>query len=78
MLLTFSKLQNRSDQVRTINAVLSATAHYYNGVKAGEAKRATGFFILQPNARESHFHFHEEKCLLPSTCRNRFGRLGVK
>jgi hypothetical protein len=27
-----------------------------------------GLFILQPNARESHFHFHEEKYQLPSTC----------
>lgn len=54
-------MQNNSKQVRTVNAVLCATTNYYNGVKAHEVRRATGAFVLQPNARniliEIHFNF---------------------
>nr|CAH0113585.1 unnamed protein product [Daphnia galeata] len=45
-------LENRSKQVRTINAVLSATTNFYNGVKAHLVRHATATYILQPMARE--------------------------
>ena len=49
-----SVMQNRSNSVRTINAVLSATTNFYNGVKAQEVRRANGMFVLQPMAGTSH------------------------
>ena len=45
--------QNRANKVRSVNAVLSATTNFYNGVKANEVRRATATFILQPNARKT-------------------------
>ena len=47
------KKQNRSKQVRTINAVLSATTNFYNGVKAHLVRHATATYILQPMARKT-------------------------
>jgi len=46
-------LQNRSSSVRSVNAVLSATTNFYNGVKAHEVRRANGIFVLQPMARKT-------------------------
>ncbi|XP_029050164.2 hemocyte protein-glutamine gamma-glutamyltransferase-like [Osmia bicornis bicornis] len=45
-------IKNKSDQPRTIQAILSAGSVYYNGVKANLVKRASGDFTLQPNATE--------------------------
>ncbi|XP_043498995.1 hemocyte protein-glutamine gamma-glutamyltransferase-like [Polistes fuscatus] len=45
-------IKNKSNQPRTIQAILSAGSVYYTGVKANLVKRASGDFILQPNANE--------------------------
>ncbi|XP_071559341.1 hemocyte protein-glutamine gamma-glutamyltransferase [Temnothorax nylanderi] len=45
-------IKNKSDETRTIQAILSAGSVYYNGVKANLVKRASGDFVLQPNAVE--------------------------
>jgi len=43
-------IKNKSDEMRTIQAILSAGSVYYTGVKANLVKRASGDFVLQPNA----------------------------
>lgn len=43
-------MKNKSDQIRTIQAVLSAGSVYYTGIKAHLVKRASGDFVLQPHA----------------------------
>lgn len=43
-------IQNRSEEERTIQAILSAGSVYYTGVKANLVKKASGKFVLQPNA----------------------------
>jgi len=43
-------IKNKSTQMRTIQAILSAGSVYYTGVKAHLVKRASGDFVLQPNA----------------------------
>ncbi|XP_003707216.3 hemocyte protein-glutamine gamma-glutamyltransferase-like isoform X1 [Megachile rotundata] len=45
-------IKNKSNEPRTIQAVLSAGSVYYNGVKANLVKRASGDFVLQPKATE--------------------------
>ncbi|XP_033364165.1 hemocyte protein-glutamine gamma-glutamyltransferase-like [Bombus vosnesenskii] len=45
-------MKNKSNQIRTIQAVLSAGSVYYTGIKAHLVKRASGDFILQPHASE--------------------------
>ncbi|KZC05406.1 PREDICTED: hemocyte protein-glutamine gamma-glutamyltransferase-like [Dufourea novaeangliae] len=45
-------MKNKSDQPRTIQAILSAGSVYYTGVKANLVKRASGDFVLQPHATE--------------------------
>ncbi|XP_033341899.2 hemocyte protein-glutamine gamma-glutamyltransferase [Megalopta genalis] len=45
-------MKNKSDQPRTIQAILSAGSVYYTGIKANLVKRASGDFVLQPNATE--------------------------
>lgn len=45
-------MKNKSNQIRTIQAVLSAGSVYYTGIKAHLVKRASGDFVLQPNASE--------------------------
>ncbi|KYM93428.1 PREDICTED: hemocyte protein-glutamine gamma-glutamyltransferase-like [Cyphomyrmex costatus] len=45
-------IKNKSDEMRTIQAILSAGSVYYTGVKANLVKRASGDFVLQPNATE--------------------------
>lgn len=45
-------IKNKSSETRTIQAILSAGSVYYNGVKAHLVKRASGDFVLQPNAGE--------------------------
>lgn len=47
-------IKNKSNQPRTIQAILSAGSVYYTGVKAHLVKRATGDFVLQPNSSEYH------------------------
>lgn len=48
-------IKNKSDETRTIQAILSAGSVYYTGVKANLVKRASGDFVLQPNASENFF-----------------------
>lgn len=43
-------IKNKSNEKRTIQAILSAGSVYYTGVKAHLVKRASGDFELQPNA----------------------------
>lgn len=43
-------IKNKSNKPRTIQAILSAGSVYYTGVKANLVKRASGDFVLQPNA----------------------------
>lgn len=43
-------MKNKSNQIRTIQAVLSAGSVYYTGIKAHLVKRASGDFVLQPHA----------------------------
>lgn len=43
-------IKNKSSERRTIQAILSAGSVYYTGVKAHLVKRASGDFVLQPNA----------------------------
>lgn len=50
-------IKNKSDQTRTIQAILSAGSVYYTGVKANLVKRASGDFVLQPNAGEKIVFF---------------------
>ncbi|XP_033202581.1 hemocyte protein-glutamine gamma-glutamyltransferase [Bombus vancouverensis nearcticus] len=45
-------MKNKSNQIRTIQAVLSAGSVYYTGIKARLVKRASGDFVLQPHASE--------------------------
>lgn len=45
-------IKNKSNETRTIQAILSAGSVYYTGVKANLVKRASGDFALQPNAGE--------------------------
>lgn len=44
---------NKSDQVRTIEAVLSAQSVYYTGVKAGVLKKSAGDLKLKPKATQT-------------------------
>lgn len=43
-------IENKSNEKRTIQAILSAGSVYYTGVKAHLVKRASGDFVLQPKA----------------------------
>ncbi|RLU19411.1 hypothetical protein DMN91_007968 [Ooceraea biroi] len=45
-------IKNKSTETRTIQAILSAGSVYYTGVKAHLVKRASGDFVLRPNAVE--------------------------
>uniref|UniRef100_A0A1B6D4M4 Transglutaminase-like domain-containing protein n=1 Tax=Clastoptera arizonana TaxID=38151 RepID=A0A1B6D4M4_9HEMI len=42
------ELKNQSNEVKRIQAALSASSIFYNGVKAHLIKRETGVFVLQP------------------------------
>ena len=46
---------NKSTQSRSIQAILSAGSVYYTGVKANLVKKASGEFVVQPNASEFSF-----------------------
>lgn len=46
-------LQNNSNAVRTIDAVLSASSVYYTGIIKETLKKATGTFQIQPGQKES-------------------------
>ncbi|XP_017761962.1 PREDICTED: hemocyte protein-glutamine gamma-glutamyltransferase-like, partial [Eufriesea mexicana] len=45
-------MKNKSNEMRSIQAVLSAGSVYYTGIKAHLVKRANGTFNLQPHASE--------------------------
>ncbi|XP_043468472.1 hemocyte protein-glutamine gamma-glutamyltransferase-like [Leptopilina heterotoma] len=45
-------IENKSNEVRTIKAILSAGSVYYTGIKANIVKRASGSFALQPHSHE--------------------------
>ncbi|KAK9308630.1 hypothetical protein QLX08_001476 [Tetragonisca angustula] len=45
-------MKNKSNEIRTIQAVLSAGSVYYTGIKAHLVKRASGDFVLRPQATE--------------------------
>ncbi|KAG8305606.1 hypothetical protein J6590_067085 [Homalodisca vitripennis] len=45
-------IKNDSEEVRTIQASLSASSVYYNGVKAHLIKKASGVFKVQPKSSE--------------------------
>ncbi|XP_076766977.1 hemocyte protein-glutamine gamma-glutamyltransferase [Xylocopa sonorina] len=45
-------MKNKSKEPRTIQAILSAGSVYYKGIKAHLVKRASGNFVLQPQASE--------------------------
>lgn len=51
-------IKSRSDEPRTIQAILSAGSIYYNGVKAHLVKRASGDFVLQPHAGKQLLFSH--------------------
>lgn len=71
-------IENKSNEVRTIKAILSAGSVYYTGIKANIVKRASGSFALQPHSRESKtiflhpfpFHFIASKKLILKILRN--------
>ncbi|GIY43593.1 hemocyte protein-glutamine gamma-glutamyltransferase [Caerostris extrusa] len=46
------KVENKSDENRTVTSVLSASSVYYTGILARKVKRARGVFILKPRQRE--------------------------
>ena len=46
-------IENKSSEIRTIKAILSAGSNFYTGLKANVIKKASGTFVLQPNSRES-------------------------
>ncbi|XP_003692323.1 hemocyte protein-glutamine gamma-glutamyltransferase-like [Apis florea] len=45
-------IKNKSNERRTIQAILSAGSVYYKGIKAHLVKRASGDFVLEPHASE--------------------------
>ncbi|XP_031364851.1 hemocyte protein-glutamine gamma-glutamyltransferase-like isoform X1 [Apis dorsata] len=45
-------IKNKSNEKRTIQAILSAGSVYYKGIKAHLVKRASGDFVLEPYASE--------------------------
>ncbi|XP_016912999.1 hemocyte protein-glutamine gamma-glutamyltransferase [Apis cerana] len=45
-------IKNKSNEKRTIQAILSAGSVYYKGIKAHLVKRASGDFVLEPHASE--------------------------
>lgn len=45
-------IKNKSNEKRTIQAILSAGSVYYKGIKAYLVKRASGDFVLEPYASE--------------------------
>lgn len=55
-------ITNKSNETRTIQAILSAGSVYYTGVKANLVKRASGDFTLQPNAGEKKTYTIYFKC----------------
>ena len=57
MFLYYSTSQNRSEEERTVQAVLSAASIYYTGIKAHVIKKATGDFKVGPNASEYSSYF---------------------
>lgn len=46
-------IKNNSDEVRTINAALSAGSVFYTGIKANIVKKAQGDFKVKPKSCES-------------------------
>lgn len=45
-------IQNKSNDMRTINAVLTANSVYYTGTVASRLKRNQGEFVVRPGQRE--------------------------
>lgn len=43
-------IKNKSDKMRTINAVLSAGSIFYTGIKAHVVKKAQGDFKMKPHS----------------------------
>lgn len=48
-------IKNKSEEVRTINAVLSAGSVFYTGIKANQVKKAQGEFKVKPGASKYIF-----------------------
>lgn len=46
-------LENRSNEVRTIDAMLSASSVYYTGITISTLKKASGTFQIQPGQKET-------------------------
>ncbi|GFY46463.1 hemocyte protein-glutamine gamma-glutamyltransferase [Trichonephila inaurata madagascariensis] len=46
------KVENKSDEKRTVTSVLSASSVYYTGIIARKVKRARGVFTLKPKQQE--------------------------
>ncbi|GBL83081.1 Hemocyte protein-glutamine gamma-glutamyltransferase [Araneus ventricosus] len=46
------KVENKSDETRTVTSVLSASSVYYTGIIARKVKRARGVFTLKPRQKE--------------------------
>ncbi|KAG8192992.1 hypothetical protein JTE90_028112 [Oedothorax gibbosus] len=46
------EVENRSDETRTVNSVLTASSVYYTGIIARNIKRARGVFTLKPRQKE--------------------------
>lgn len=51
-------ITNKSKEVRTINAVLSARSVFYTGLKAHLVKKAQGDFKVKPGASKL-LHIHQ-------------------
>nr|CAD7394474.1 unnamed protein product [Timema cristinae] len=47
------RISNKSEESRTVSAVLSASSVYYTGITVHLLKKAQRQFVLQPNQRES-------------------------
>lgn len=45
-------IQNKSNDIRTVNAVVTANSVYYTGQMASRLKRSTGEFVVRPGQRE--------------------------
>nr|CAD7425377.1 unnamed protein product [Timema monikensis] len=45
-------INNKSDSVKTVKAILSAASVYYTGIKAHLIKKASGDFQVQPKSKE--------------------------
>lgn len=49
-------IKNKSEEVRTIKAMLSAGSVFYTGIKAHVVKKAQGEFSIQPQSSMLYIH----------------------